>query len=127
MKKFTLTLCLWLTFSMFFSQDDQDYSNGNQYVISRYDGGEYIGEIISDDGREILIITQSIGKIYLRKSMISSIKKIENGEITYDEDYKAYPCKCGAKNCCGYIVRSGSRFRINKKFAISKKKTNKSL
>ena len=81
MKKFTLTLCLWLTFSMSFSQDDQDYSNGNQYVISRYDGGEYIGEIISDDGREILIITQSIGKIYIRKSMISSIKKIENGEI----------------------------------------------
>ena len=38
---------------------------------------------------EILIITQSIGKIYIRKSMISSIKKIENGEISYDEDYKA--------------------------------------
>jgi len=33
----------------------------------------------------------------------------------------------GAKNCCVYIVRAGSRFRINKKFAISKKKTNKSL
>ena len=115
MKKFTLTLCLWLTFSMSFSQDDQDYSNGNQYVISRYDGGEYIGEIISDDGREILIITQSIGKIYIRKSMISSIKKIENGEITYDEDYKAYPCKCGAKNCARYIVRQGSRWRIKKK------------
>ena len=89
MKKITLTLSLLLTFSMSFSQDDQDYTNGNQYVISRYDGGEYIGEIISDDGREILIITQSIGKIYIRKSMISSIKKIENGEITYDEDYKA--------------------------------------
>ena len=42
---------------MSFSQDDQDYSNGNQYVISRYDGGEYIGEIISDDGRETVSYT----------------------------------------------------------------------
>ena len=41
---------------MSFSQDDQDYSNGNQYVISRYDGGEYIGEIISDDGKFIITI-----------------------------------------------------------------------
>ena len=79
---------LWLTFSMSFTQDNQDYTNGNQYVISRYDGGEYIGEIISDDRREILIITQSIGKIYIRKSMISSIKKSKMGKYP-DEDYKA--------------------------------------
>ena len=61
-------------------------------------------------------------------------KNIKKGEeltcdygFGFDKDYKQFPCKCGAKNCCGYIVRAGSRFRINKKFAISKKKTNKSL
>ena len=32
----------------------------------------------------------------------------------YDENYKDYVCKCGAKNCCGYIVREGSRWRIKK-------------
>ena len=32
----------------------------------------------------------------------------------YDKDYKDYICKCGAKNCCGYIVREGSRWRIKK-------------
>ena len=31
------------------------------------------------------------------------------------EDFKNYPCKCGAKNCCGFIVREGSRWRIKKK------------
>ena len=31
-------------------------------------------------------------------------------------------CKCKSKNCCGYIVRSESRWRINKKFAMSNKK-----
>ena len=34
----------------------------------------------------------------------------------YDSDYKQFPCKCGSINCVGYIVREGSRWRINKKF-----------
>ena len=40
----------------------------------------------------------------------------------FDEDYKQFPCKCGSKNCCGYIVRAESRWRISKKFAMSNKK-----
>jgi len=51
---------------------------------------------------------------------IRNIKKSE--ELTcdygfsYDSEYKQFPCKCGSKNCVGYIVREGSRWRINKKF-----------
>ena len=62
------------------------------------------------------------------KLWISSIKDInKNEELTYDygfsfdENYKDFPCKCGSKKCCGYIVREGSRWRIKKK----KKKFNK--
>ena len=65
------------------------------------------------------------------KLWISSIKDIKkNEELTYDygfsfdENYKDFPCKCGSKNCCGYIVRAESRWRINKKFAMSNKKAN---
>ena len=60
---------------------------------------------------------------------IKDIKKSE--EITadygfgYDEDYKQFPCKCRSKNCCGYIVRAESRWRINKKFSIGQQKFNK--
>ena len=28
---------------------------------------------------------------------------------------KIIQCRCGSKNCCGYIVREGSRWRIKKK------------
>ena len=63
------------------------------------------------------------------KIWITAIRDIEKGEeITcdygfgYDKDYKQFPCKCGSKNCCGFILREESRWRINKKFAMSNKK-----
>ena len=49
---------------------------------------------------------------------IRDIKK--NEELSYDygfgfdKDYKQFPCKCGAKNCVGFIVREGSRWRIKR-------------
>ena len=56
------------------------------------------------------------------KVWVHSIKNIKKGEefsydygFSFDKDYKNYPCKCGSKNCCGYIVREGSRWRIKKK------------
>ena len=55
----------------------------------------------------------------------------KNEELTcdygfgYDEDYKQFPCKCRSKNCCGYIVRTESRWKINKKFSVAQQKSNK--
>jgi len=54
---------------------------------------------------------------------MKNIKK--NEELTYDygfsfdKDYKQYICKCGGKNCVGYIVREGSRWRIKKSKSAS--------
>ena len=57
------------------------------------------------------------------KLWVMAIKDIKKGEeftcdygFTYDADYKQFPCNCGSINCVGYIVREGSRWRINKKF-----------
>ena len=66
------------------------------------------------------------------KVWISAKRDIKMGEeftcdygFGFDKDYKQFPCKCGSKNCCGYIVREESRWRISKKFAMSNKKFNK--
>ena len=66
------------------------------------------------------------------KVWISAKRDIKMGEeftcdygFGFDRDYKQFPCKCGSKNCCGYIVREESRWRISKKFAMSNKKFNK--
>jgi len=56
------------------------------------------------------------------KLWIFALRSIKKGEelsydygFGFDQDYKQFPCKCGSKNCCGYIVREGSRWRIKKK------------
>ena len=66
------------------------------------------------------------------KLWITAIKDIKKGEelsydygFGYDVDYKQFPCKCGSQNCVGYIVREGSRWRINKKFKKSNLGVNK--
>ena len=68
------------------------------------------------------------------KLWISAIKDIKKGEelsydygFGYDVDYKQFPCRCGSQNCVGYIVREGSRWRINKKFKKKNLRINKSL
>jgi len=55
------------------------------------------------------------------KLWIFALRDIRKGEelsydygFGYDKDYKQFVCKCGAKNCAGYIVREGSRWRIKK-------------
>ena len=55
---------------------------------------------------------------------ITALRDIsKNEELSYDygfsyckEDLNNFICRCGEKNCCGYIVREESRWRINKKF-----------
>ena len=62
------------------------------------------------------------------KLWIYALQDIKKGEelsydygFGYDENYKDFVCKCRAKNCCGYIVREGSRWRIKKNAKQSRK------
>ena len=58
------------------------------------------------------------------KVWVYAMKDIKKGEelsydygFSFDKDFKQFPCRCGAKNCVGFIIREGSRWRI-KKFNI---------
>ena len=53
------------------------------------------------------------------KVWVYAMRDIKAGEelsydygFSFDKDFKNYPCKCKSKNCVGYIVREGSRWRI---------------
>ncbi len=52
---------------------------------------------------------------------IEAIKDIKKGEelsydygFVFDENFKDHPCYCKSYNCCGYIVKQVSRWRIKK-------------
>jgi len=36
--------------------------------------------------------------------------------------FEEHPCRCGSKNCLGYIVRSNLRWRVKKKLEEKKRK-----
>ena len=59
------------------AQEDAQKEEKKLFLITKTDGGEFIGEIISDDGREILLMTTTIGKIYINKSNISNISAVD--------------------------------------------------
>tara|TARA_B100001248_G_C27012940_1_gene288489 strand:+ start:63 stop:518 length:456 start_codon:yes stop_codon:yes gene_type:complete len=55
------------------------------------------------------------------KVFVYAMKNIKKGDelsydygFSYDSDYKQFPCKCRSKNCIGFIVREGSRWRLKK-------------
>ena len=55
-------------------------------VVEKHDGTKYIAKIISDDGRELLLETEALGKLYLPKSEVKRISKIDDvGEIKNGE------------------------------------------
>ncbi len=56
----------------------KDSSSTQLYVITKNDNTEYIGKILKDDGREVLIETETLGKIYIPKSDIKSMVKIQD-------------------------------------------------
>lgn len=50
------------------------------FIIIKNDDRQYIGQILQDDGREVLLLSSTIGKIYILKSDIKLIKEIELNE-----------------------------------------------
>jgi len=60
----------------------------NTYVIKKSNGAEYIGKIISDDGREVLIATKELGNIYIPKADITSIKVVDIEKEMVNNEYR---------------------------------------
>lgn len=67
---------------------DSTTASTQKFKITKHDGTTYIGTIISDDGREVLINTDGLGKIYIPKADIKSMKPITEGESLVEGGFR---------------------------------------
>ena len=78
-------LILFFTCSFLFVNNSMAQSTPQDtslLLVEKHDGTKYIAKIISDDGRELLLDTEALGKLYLPKSEVKRISKIEDvGDI----------------------------------------------
>lgn len=76
MKSVSAIILFFMLFVSVFASSQVNQTDTNTYVIKKNNGTEYIGKIISDDGREVLIATKELGNIYIPKADITSIKVV---------------------------------------------------
>lgn len=57
------------------------------HIVTTYDGGEFTGEIILDDEKEVLILTKDRGRISIPKYQVKEIKKIKSSEMSASGEY----------------------------------------
>ena len=92
MKKYIgilILLCL-LAPSTFFAQADRDSTETvvkKIYVITTNSGGEFVGVILKQDAREVLIKTEDKGEVIIPKFEIKEMKELKQGEINAKGDY----------------------------------------
>ena len=103
-----------------------------KYIVVKHDGIEYVGLLLSDDGRELLIETKSLGKIYIPKSEIKSIKPVDysediaQGVVTsagvfttrYQFSTNAFPIEKGENYAMINLYGPEVHFAVNKRFSL---------
>ncbi|MEN9699862.1 MAG: hypothetical protein RLZZ301_1060 [Bacteroidota bacterium] len=103
-----------------------------KYLIIKNDGTEYVGLILSDDGREVLVQTISLGKIFIPKFEIKSIAPIDykndfsNGEYKesgvfttrYQFTTNCFPIKKGENYAMLNLYGPEVHFAVHKDFSV---------
>jgi len=107
-------------------------SDTTKYLVVKYDGNEYVGLILSDDGREVLIETKSLGKIYIPKSDIKSFRPVDyaediaKGEFStagvfttrYQFTTNCFPIKKGENYAMLNLYGPEVHFAVHKDFSV---------
>lgn len=70
-----------------YAQEDSTSISWDWYHVVKTDGTSYVAQVLSDDGREVLIYTRELGKIFVNKSDLKSMKKIDSPEQVVSGEY----------------------------------------
>ena len=72
-------------------EDSTDFVQSKIYVITTMNGGVFVGTIISDNAKEIIIKTKDRGDVAIPKYELKSMKELEQGEINEDGEFVGTP------------------------------------
>jgi hypothetical protein len=85
--KQTFFVLLMLLVTVAMAQPTSD-NLGKRVAVIMSNGNEYIGIITKDDGREIILNSESVGPIYLIKADIKSIRKIDSPKSVVQGEFR---------------------------------------
>lgn len=86
--KHLLVIILLITFTNVKAQDYVDTTKTQKmFKVEKNDGTIYIGVILKQDAREILLKTEKIGELYIPKHEIKSMTEIKQGDLGKDGEY----------------------------------------
>ncbi|MEQ8417522.1 MAG: hypothetical protein RIB71_23770 [Imperialibacter sp.] len=86
---FSFVAALVISFAAY-AQEPAAGSVAEKVVVTTHDGIVRVGVVVSDDGREILLETENLGKIYILKSDVKTIRPFaESDRIALTGEYQA--------------------------------------
>lgn len=120
-----------------FAQEQGNEKKDSLFLVTKNDGNSYQCQILSDDGREILIFTEALGKIFIKKSEIRSINRVNPaldirqgvyiGEGVFTSRYQfstnAFPIKRGENYAVINLYGPEVHFSIAKNLSIGSMNT----
>ncbi len=85
-----LTICL-CQFMASKAQTGKPSNHDSIYLITTNDGGEFIGKVISDDGREVVIMDRNKGKVILPKYAIKNMEIASQNNVVGNNIFHPNP------------------------------------
>lgn len=79
-------LLLFIAFFGFIILNNASFAqtDSTKYKVTKNDGTQYVGVLIKNDSKEVVLVTESIGEVSIPKHMIKSIEPVEASEVRRD-------------------------------------------
>jgi len=125
----SLSLLALLSCNLLFAQNTTIIEPGKLYLVTKFDGAEFLGTIKSYDAHELLISTENVGDVFIPKHVIKEIREVNpelykefSGEELFATRYfittNGLPIKKGDNYIQWNLYGPDFQFGIAKNFGI---------
>ena len=80
-------LMLFIAFFSFIAYNNATFAQADstaKYRVTKNDGTQYVGFLLKNDSKEVILRTDVLGEVAIPKHVIKSIEKIEDSEVRKD-------------------------------------------